>query len=197
MIHILGDSHTSVFEGFIISAHYVTAYNLYDKGIVQEYIKVLNGGKLVLIFGELDCRMHIYNKCIEHKTTFEQGVDETIESYGRVLSFLKERNVDFAVFNVVPSGIWNRRKSFDGYLIAPHDERGLIHRLYHDRFNKYCFNYKVIDLWDEILDTESGHTKSEFLVDEVHLNKSALPIIIKRLSKAFNIDYHDITMRRE
>ena len=93
MIHVIADSHGSIFsqDGFAVSNRPWCAHNLIDddkKSILLDYIKnnVKDGDKVILVHGEIDCRIHFYKKHLELGIPISELINNTIiRSYNRVV----------------------------------------------------------------------------------------------------------------
>lgn len=180
-IHVVGDSHGNVFwglAGFTFAQEPVCAYNLIDpehKNLLNSAINTPKGDHVLLIFGEIDCRLHIH---IQNRP-ISDSIDNTIQRYGSVGKILSDAGVDFAFYNVVPTGTW-------GNLSCEIGLRKRIYREFHDKLALYCREngYKIVDVWD-LVAGEDGFAKPEYKQDEVHLNTKALPILLKEIKRVF------------
>jgi len=98
---------------------------------------------------------------------------------------LRGLGVDFAIYNVVPTGTWTRG-SYKGCDICEIDERRKIYREFHDKLAEFCKSngYKIIDVWDATVGPD-GSTKPEYKSDEVHFNDRVVPILQKEIERVF------------
>ena len=118
LIHVIGDSHSWAFKrhrSFIIhNIGPATAYNLVNQNSTIQSNKKLfqiidridtKNDMVVLVFGEIDCRVHFYNQYMKNngKVSLDKLMDMTIANYGKVLCQLKERGVNFIVYGVLPA----------------------------------------------------------------------------------------------
>jgi hypothetical protein len=117
LIHVVGDSHVVPFRGSMpFLAHHLgaaTAYNLNKKNsttrsyekLFQVIEKVAKRDIVMLCFGEIDCRIHIYyqHKKSSGKYLIGELIERTISNYGEVMAQLKERGVNFCVYCVSPA----------------------------------------------------------------------------------------------
>lgn len=197
-IHIVGDSHVEIFrmlsklgQPFVIN-HLgpLTAFNLMNKAIFWEYIdNIEKDDKLVLSFGEIDCRIHIY---YQHKKTGEEIseiIARTIDNYDAVLAKLKNRGIDFAVYNIIPVGLITDAPQWEKYVGGPDKVTVKIKDDFNKALRKLCEDkgYKFIDVLDKIRDA-SGHIPKELHGEPDHLSAMALPIIEPEIERLFGLD---------
>ena len=188
MIHVIGDSHGAIFEGFQkpYFNRYLftyTAYNLIDKKDINELIKtkVKDTDQIIFVFGEIDCRIHIDYQW----KNYDEGIEETISRYDKFLT--QFTGYDFAVYNVVPAGNWlDGSLSYSG-IYTPLESKIIIHRKFHSGLKELCLNkgYKMIDIWPYIIDSENRFAKPEYKCDEVHLNSRVEYYVSLELNKCF------------
>jgi hypothetical protein len=191
LIHLLGDSHTNVFRGlkppFQIHPNTPTcAHNLWRKGALLGDIAGIDiNDKIIFVFGEIDCRTHIYYRFLKLKREIPISilVDNTVNNYRLFLEQVKQV---FAVYNVLPAGTWQGPEINWKGISTPVQVRSIIHSEFHYKINEMCrrHNFKVIDMWPDILG-DDGFTKKELKCDEVHLGDGALPLILPRISAVF------------
>lgn len=100
IIHVIGDSHSLLFQHDLFIIHHIgpaTAFKLSSNisttdskkkswHILQSLSKN-NRNIVLLVFGEIDCRIHIYNASIKQNIPLEVAVQNTISAYS---IFLKE-----------------------------------------------------------------------------------------------------------
>jgi len=207
MIHCLGDSHASVFTGtdtliaypfpnvneamlpyftaYKLTGYATTAYNLYDKkpiidSIVEKHIDKKND-YLMFCFGETDCRSHI----VKHgKGDIPHTVGVAVKRYFDCISLYAKKGYRIIVFGpIAPSYI---TKDGDDYYktAGSYEERLLATRVFNSLVEGYCLSksYIFFTIVNEMLD-EDGKTKLSMLKDEIHLNQTAMPIILEKLKR--------------
>ena len=184
---MVGDSHVVPFRGSMpFLAHHLgaaTAYNLNKKNSStksnEQLFKLIDklGKKdiVMLSFGEIDCRIHIYyrHKKSNGKYSIDELIDKTIANYGEVMVRLKERGVNFCVYCISPAtAVGNEYKyPFYGTL----EIRSQINRMFNERLRAFCEKngYMFIDIYDRVADKD-GLMLKEYSGDEIHLNKRAV-----------------------
>ena len=207
MIICLGDSHSSVFSGkdkiitrwpgkeYTLLSKFkpvrigpATAYNLKSK--VPLLNKILNNtfylkkDFVLFCFGEVDIRAHL----IKQSTLQEKNVDDIVqECVIRYIEAIKlvnpKRKIQKAVF--APIASWSNDKPYSGPSYGSNLERNEITRVFNNTLKEMCNqnNFKFISIFEDML-LKDGTTDSNFLDDwgsGIHLNQTAMPIIIDRL----------------
>jgi len=190
LIHVIGDSHVVPFLGSMpFLAHHLgaaTAYNLNRKNSTtksnEQLFKVIDklGKKdiVMLCFGEIDCRIHIYyqHKKSNEKYSIGELIDRTISNYGQVMAQLKERRVNFCVYCVSPATKVGNEYKYPFY--GTPEIRSLINRMFNEKLRAFCEKkgYAFIDIYDRVADKD-GLMLKEYSGDEIHLNKKAVGLV--------------------
>jgi lysophospholipase L1-like esterase len=195
-VHVIGDSHTGIFrrkKPFIV--HWLgpaTAYSLKSpRSTTMSYRKlkrILNnliaeGDKVLLLFGEVDCRIHLYNQYVLSggTKTLEEVVDDTVNRYGEVLGEIDKMGIDFHVGCVTPGGTEPNVFGVPNY--PPPEMRPVINRVFNERLSEYCrvHGYSFIDVFSVVVD-EEGFIKTEYRSqDGTHLNARGVSLFQERL----------------
>jgi lysophospholipase L1-like esterase len=206
-IHVIGDSHAQVFDGEpgFVAVHIpmATAHNLISdtstsnsKRILLEYLSVVTPGDYILLcFGEIDCRFHIFRKSRLLKKPVSKLVDVTIGRYMEAVEMVSRHTSrqNVGIINIVPAGNWDR-VPMDRVLYGfppsttPHREARVVNEVFRNHLANECHarGYNLIDIWDSIFDPSTGYTKEEYVgEDPVHLNKNAVPLFINEIRKVF------------
>ncbi len=201
LIHVIGDSHVQVFKGIskYVLIHRLgpsTAYNLGRKGSTtnsnSQLFKIIEKSSrrdiLVLVFGEIDCRIHIYNQYEKNKREFtiSKLIDRTIASYGDVLKQLSRLDMRLAVYAVPPVGTAGNAYGHPHY--ATREIRGMITREFNQKLKLLCSQkgYKFLDIYSAVCD-ERGFMPDEYAFDDTHLNGKVAGLIVERFSDEFGI----------
>lgn len=196
LIHVIGDSHAKALRGqrlFIV--HHLgaaTAYNLRKQNSTTQSNKKLFhivrrlGGRDValLVFGEVDCRIHIYYKYMKGGESKSIGdlIDDTVSNYGEVLKRLGELGIRVFVFGVPPATKVRNEYGYEFY--APLEIHAEINRLFNEKLRSFCerngFGY--IDVHSRFSD-EAGYVLKEYAADEIHLDGGVAGFVRGELSR--------------
>ncbi len=201
LIHVIGDSHVVPFRGSMpFLAHHLgaaTAYNLIKKNSTtkssEKLFKVIEklGKKdiVMLSFGEIDCRIHIYyqHKKGNEADSISELIDRTIANYGEVMAQLKQRGVNFCVYCVSPATNVDNEYKYPFYGTA--EVRSRINRMFNEKLGAFCQSkgYKFVDIYDRVADKD-GLMLKEYAGDDIHLNKKAVGLVRSELRDKMGID---------
>jgi hypothetical protein len=196
-IHVIGDSHATTFSGYPgFTVHWIgpaTAYNLIEDNSTTKSKAIIFGllhnidkrDKILVVFGENDCRIQVYNAYMTDKQVkpIEDYVKATVSRYGKFLKLLKERKgLDFAVLTVPPAVYGGQRYKLSYY--ASKEVRAKINKEFNEKLKLFCQenNIKCIDIYDKLA-TEDGLIKLNYLRDDIHLNRDVIPFVCEELKK--------------
>lgn len=202
LIYVIGDSHIGSFKNsklFILrSMGAATAYNLKNNKSTtrsnEKFFNVINKINkkrdiVMLVFGEIDCRIHIYNQYKKNKGKFTitELIDGAISNYGHILKQLKQMGISFCVYGVTAA---TTQENFYNYpFYASPEMHKKIYREFNERLGKFCRDkgYKYIDVYSKVSD-KNGFVKKEYVRDPVHLNGKVKEFVIPWLNKEFGIN---------
>jgi hypothetical protein len=190
LIHVIGDSHGKVYRWNLLFIVYhlgaATAHNLAKEssttGSNRKLFNIIDriGRRdiVVLVFGEIDCRIHIYyqyKKNGETKTLAEL-IDDTISCYGTVLEKLRDRGMNFAVQGVPPATRVRNEYRYPFY--ATPEIHCQISAMFNERLEAACEKngYPYIDVYSRSAD-EDGFMLQEYAADEIHLNRRIVAFV--------------------
>jgi hypothetical protein len=199
IIHVIGDSHLRPFlfrKPFLL--HHIsqaTAYNLNKDNSYSQSKKYLNSflpavdkqrDVLLLVFGEIDARVHIYLQYEKKKkkTSIEKLINATVDSYGLTIKGLKKDGFAVCVHGLPPAS----RQDFESDLpfLGSPKQRSHISRIFNLKLGDFCRKNGVpfIDM-QSIASDEQGFMKKEYAADEVHLNSRVVPFARQIIARAF------------
>ena len=201
LIHMIGDSHVKMFRGnrlFVV--HHIgaaTAHNLgkpnsatnSNRKLFNIIDKISRKDIVVLVFGEIDCRVHIYYqyKKNNERRAIGELIDGTISNYGRVLEELRGAGIKFLVYGVPPATKVRDEYRYPFY--APPEIHGQINRTFNERLKEFCeeTGYEYIDVHSRFSD-ESGFMLREYAADEIHLNGRVVDFVKGELNERLGIN---------
>lgn len=205
MIHCLGDSHRDIFWEInqflgknIFSVYNIKstlAYNLaYEDHIGNilindclNYIDSDYNSKLLMIFGEVDCRCHIVKQANLQEISLEESTEKVVDNYIVGLKRIVNKGYNVNVWGPIAS-------MNDKYLevfkhdILPHTgtnlQRNYITKLFNDYLKDKCkdLNIKVISIFDKLLNEDGTTNEKYYKDDKVHLGLNSIHIIMNSLN---------------
>ncbi len=201
LIYVVGDSHVEPFRGSMPFLAYhlgaATAYNLSNKNsstgsnikMFKVIAKLGQKDAVMLCFGEIDCRIHIYyqHKKSEGKYPIAELIDRTISNYGEVMAQLRERGVNFCVYCVSPATKVDNEYKYPFY--GTPEIRSRINRMFNERLKAHCESngYVFIDIYDKVADRD-GLMLQEYAGDDIHLNRKAVRLVKAEIGEKMGID---------
>ena len=161
MIHIIGDSHAGSLHkhlprAILHSLGDLTAYQLPKREveIIAECMKSHYYDRIILSFGEVDCRVHLFDN---------DNIKECVDRYMSVVD-----KIDRRVILLVPVPI--NHEKIKGPYKGNREERNNIAREFTRLLKEH--RYPVIDLYDVLID------KPDYYEDDIHMGPNA-PVLDK------------------
>jgi hypothetical protein len=199
IIHVIGDSHVTPFEfqnGFI--AHHIgqaTAHNLIKENntsnsreILLKVVSNINPKRdaLLLVFGEIDARIHIHNQHMKTGKTIDELINATVSNYGKAILELSSKGFRVAVLGIPPAGSQENIYKYPFY--GSREERKAISIAFNRALGAWCASIRVpfIDV-QKTASGSDGFLSGEFARDEIHLNSRIVPYVRSSLIKAFSV----------
>ncbi len=205
MIHCIGNSHTHYFSESTnivgqechkqhpyfrsYSLGPIIAYNFYEhhlentKYIIKNVINPSKEDYIMLVNPEIDCRWHLPKKIVEAKLSMEYVVNECLERYFRTFTHLKENGVNLIVFGSHPSTTGGHNNDYpNNPVYGDCLSRNKITKYFNSELEKLCIknNIHYLDIFDYLVDAESGLTKMEYFRDYCHLNFVSHPYMVEQ-----------------
>ena len=201
IIHVIGDSHVGAFYlQYPYITHHIgaaTAHNLINKSSsvnsrekIEEIVKEINNKRdlVLMVFGEIDCRIHIYKKYREEKLTIPliKLVRNTVSRYGEMILSIRNRGVKICVLSVAPTSREENKYCYKYY--ADFNERTKITRIFNKELEEFCKNNKInfIDVHKKTVDSDGGISQ-EYALDEVHLNSLIVPYVTNEMENVLKV----------
>jgi len=200
IITVIGDSHSLLFQNPLFKIKYIgpaTAFKLgYKDSTTQsrkKIIKILNGispsSTVLLVFGEIDCRLHIYNVHRKKNIPLDKVISSTVETYGDFIRYLMKKypKMTFVVCAIFPQGEQDNVYNVEFY--ATREKRQEITMKFNKKLRTTCdkSNIDFIDVWNRLV-TSDGRRIKKYTFDEIHFNNNILPFILWELKRIKIID---------
>jgi hypothetical protein len=190
VVHVIGDSHTAVCRGVypfrVTWLGSATAHNLGRPGnTTQSHEKLIEALRhvnkqrdlVLLIVGEVDCRIHVYEQYVNHSYTksFGEIISATIARYGTLVENLKAQGYRVVLQSV--SGAPYQGNIFGVEHYANDETRACIVREFNRQLSAWCSDSEV-EYFDtySVASDERGFIRRGLTADGTHLDASALPI---------------------
>lgn len=195
-IHCIGDSHACFFSGVaksrlpwpapspdqipLFKTYWLgafLAYNLINKDELFVCLKKIpKDEKVMLIFGEIDCRAHLIKQQRETNKALEKIVEDCAKRYISAILKVKKTHPNILIWGVVAS------TKFEGPLdnIYPTVGTCLERNTATKMFNEYLQNFAsknnipFISVFDKLVD-KKGITNMAYYRDRIHLNQKIMP----------------------
>jgi lysophospholipase L1-like esterase len=199
IIHVIGDSHVKpfVFKSPFLVHHIsqATAYNLIKDNsttnsqiYLKKFLSKIDRERdiVLLVFGEIDARVHIYLKHGESGKTIsvDSLIGDTVLRYGQVIKRIKDDGVSICIHGIPPasSNEFITALPFTG---KPR-ERSEISKKFNDKLRKYCTSIGVpyIDVQSIAADGD-GFIKKSYRADDVHCNTRIVPFCRQAIEVAY------------
>ncbi|SRR5260221_1014059 len=203
IIYVFGDSHAGALQHEIFVVQGVgaaTAYRLQfnnttvkAKQQIYQYINKFpkqNKTLALFIFGEIDCRIHIYKFHKETGASIDSAIIRTVSSYEKFLIEFKKQNPTFEILllNILPPG--EQKNIYKHNFYATRKVQLKITKKMNRILKNVCVknNYYFIEVFNELIDIK-GNRLNKYILDSVHYNQDIIPLIISALKQQtpFNI----------
>jgi hypothetical protein len=209
-IYCIGDSHVSLFTGtdtmppvwprkskdclpffrtFRLGP--VLAYNLVQTGTTtrgrEKLFDVLDsvvpkGSRVMLVFGEIDCRVQFIRQSRKQNQPIDVIVAGCVERYFSVVLEIRDRGYQPLIWNVIATA--NHMPDGDFPTVGTPQERNHAAKLFNQKLEDCCDvnGIPFISIFDSIVD-ENNHTNMGYFWDCVHLSQRAMPLAITAIQR--------------
>jgi hypothetical protein len=212
VIHCIGDSHVDFLSGYnciqpewpIPHDDRVPLYKTYRLGAVlaftiskrdskgylrlREVLKTIpKGSYVMLVLGEIDCRVHLIKQSQIQKKNKETLVKECVDSYFESIIYLKKNKYKPVVWGVIPSTLFEVADS-DYPTFGSCKERNEVTRLFNTYLEKRAKqeNVPYISIYDKLV-SANGLTKMDYFIDLIHLSTRAIPLVTVEVSQCLSV----------
>lgn len=187
--HLL--SYFRVFRLGPVLAYNLSSYRTTTKGREQlfEVLKhrvpskgwFQQGRKVLLCFGEIDCRAHLLRQAELQRRNITSVVEECIDRYARVILEIRQRGYRVLIWNVIPSSRLET-SSIDFPTYGTCKERNYVTQLFNTGLARMCSAWAIqfISIFDDLVD-EQGLTRTEYYFDDFHLSQLAMPLTLQKM----------------
>jgi hypothetical protein len=210
IIHCVGDSHASFFSGYDkIQLEYpetttvkysffrsyrlgaVLAYNVNRTGTKEagkeKFLQLLEAvpknAKLLLCYGEIDCRCHLVKQALKQNLSFQSVVESCVNEYFIFVDKLLEKGYKVSLWNVIPS---SNSDNNEFPTVGSIRQRNECTKIFNSLLDEGCKERGIafISIQFYLMD-KNFNTKSVYLFDQIHLGQIAMPYTIREIGKFF------------
>lgn len=212
LIHCIGDSHVSFFSGEdrmqplwpVDSNQLIPIFKSYRLGPVLAYNlckrRTRSGGReklfsllmnhipplsrILLCFGEIDCRVHLPKQVQMSNRLLNEIVRECVERYFSVVMEVKRLDYRLTLWNVIPSTLQENTDHVEYAPVGGCMLRNDISRLFNDMLRQLASTEEIefISIFDSLVDS-NGMTDTSYYADEIHLSQRAMPLTLGEISR--------------
>lgn len=184
-----GDSHSAVFSNIenvdVVHVGPATAHNIARaNSTTQAREKILAhletcsslDTAVLLVFGEIDCRMHILKVASSLEVTMQQAVQVTVERYCVFLQSIVAMGYTVLIYGPAGSGSgWN--SSFPS--VGREQDRNIVIHHFNSLLAENCLRLGVafVSIDDLVINKGSWLTRAGFLDDGCHLNNHPRTVV--------------------
>jgi hypothetical protein len=214
-IHCIGDSHVSFFSGtdklqpcwpersddrlpwfrtFHIGpalAFNLTRANTSTRGR-ESLFEVLDqavpaGARVLLCFGEIDCRAHVLKQAVRRNEQIARIVESVLDAYFLAVREVRARGFEVIVYNAVPTRLSTPRRprrDDDFIAVGSWRERNAAVRLFNAGARDRCASAGALFLenYPGLVDADD-RTVPWFFHDAIHLSQRAMPLTLHGLAR--------------
>jgi muconolactone delta-isomerase len=203
IIYCIGDSHAGMFVGedklqphwpnqlsnsipifkaFITGAN--TAYSLFNKkDKLDEILSTIPvGSKILLCYGEIDCRIHVLRQMRLQNKTMEEVINDIQSKYKEMILYIQLKGYEALLWGVTPSR-WNYEMGDSDYakykefpMEGNFRERLVIVSLWNSLLYRNFQDFKIINIFDDIVG-------KDYYLDAVHLSQKAMGYALNKIMR--------------
>ena len=146
------------------------------------------GSRVLLAFGEIDCRYHLFKAAEKYNGSVEQVMEECIRRYISVAKEIKARGYDVMIWGVVASRPDVTEIDDLALRWATCAERNILTRQFNDRLEYLLAeeSIKFASIFEQLVDYANETKEELYLADNVHLSQKIMPAAIKAIERAYS-----------
>lgn len=214
-IYVIGDSHVSMYSGWdriipkwpeenfvrcrlpyfqAIRLGPVLAYNLCEYGkaslgrerLMLALSCIPASSKVLLCFGEIDCRAHLLKQAAAQYRSVDDLVKECVDRYFGVVTEVREKGFEVLVASVIPSGLDGIQSNPEYPHYGSSAERNAVTSKFNCHLELLCAKHSVffLNITTHLL-AENGAPRAQYFLDGVHLSHRSLVFAIDLLRSEF------------
>ena len=147
------------------------------------------GARVLLCFGEIDCRAHILKQATKQGRSVAEIVANCLDSYFHAVREVQARGFEVIVYNAVPTRLStpSKRKRDDDFVaVGSWQQRNAAVRLFNADARKLCLDCgaKFLENYPALVEADDK-TVEWFFFDAIHLSQRAMPVTLRALAELF------------
>ena len=152
---------------------------LLNRNVPETEQQIPHGARVLLCFGEIDCRCHVIPRVRKSGGDVERVVDRIADRYCKAIGDVMSWGYRPLIWNVIPSSPRESAGSREYPVIGSCLERNQATRLLNQRLACWCQEHDLpfVDIYRQLVD-DDGITRPEFLMDEIHLSQRTMPLVV-------------------
>lgn len=222
VIHCIGDSHVDFLSGYnciqpewpLLHSDRVPLYKTYRLGAVLAFTiskkdstgylglrqvleTIPRQSYVMLVLGEIDCRVHLIKQSQIQKRTKEDIVKECVDSYFESILYLKKNKYKPVVWGVIPSTLYEVADShYPTY--GSCRERNEVTQMFNTYLEKRAKkeNIPFISIYNQLVSV-NGLTKMDYFIDLIHLSTRAIPLVTREIAKHISVDDQQVESSKD
>ena len=182
----MGDSHADYcfskskhFRAYRVGPN--TAYKLRDHhDKIMHCIKRFKRRETLFIFGEIDCRLHIWAKA----KSVGVGCYNTAKRYAEYVNELNSSGFNISIISTPPQGYFDVGFYGKGIMLANWKRRVMICELLNFWVKRFCDRYNIVfyNIYPKLI-TKGKQRRKELIEDDNHLNYKVADILWQEINK--------------
>lgn len=143
------------------------------------------GCRIVTIFGEPDCRVHVKKEADRQNCPVDVVMDNIIQNYGTFLVNLKKQGFQVYVYSPIASQKGNMEIDPVFKRFNSETERNKILLGFENKLKKFCESNNIvfISILQDLLNPDMTSKSEYYLPDGVHLNDKGRLLVLNAFSK--------------
>lgn len=160
---------------------------LLDRGVPESEKQIPPGSRVLLSFGEIDCRCHVVAQAAKTNSSIETVVNRLAERYCGFIEEVASWGYRPIIWNVIPSSPDETGGTRDYPIVGTCRQRNEATRLINGILEAWCADkgFEFVNVYRHLVDSE-GRTLPEMFMDPIHLSQAAMPNVIDWVSQTYS-----------
>jgi hypothetical protein len=218
LVNVIGDSHVDVFSGYnYIQPEWprksnnkiplfktfrlgaVLAFNISDhhhpsyKKLMKCMATLPNQATIMLMAGEVDCRVHFVKQATLQHKTISQVAEFCATKYFNLIKELKRKKFNMIVCAVLPSTPFVVNDS-EYPTVGTFNERNEAAKAFNESLERLCKknNIQFVSIYQKLYLGDKPDTK--YFIDSIHLSTASIPLYLEAFTKIEGISKEQLNL---